>query len=446
MDETITRTTPYNAVAEQSVLGSLMMDRECIADVIRDVRSEDFYDPRNREMFDAIMDLFNMDRPIDVLTVSDRLRHRGTFDKIGGELYIGDIANFVTTSANVKHHAKIVAEYSLRRKLINVAGRISNLAYAGEEEIDKIIDASEQDIFDVSQNRDRTGFASMKDLLSVSFAHISERAASDAKITGIPTGFHKLDDMISGLNKSNLILIAARPAMGKTSFALNIAQYAALYGKAKVAIFSLEMSNEEIVNRMWFSEALVEANKIRNGDMNQNDWSRLIASLSKLSQADIYIDDTSAVSPMDMRAKCRRLMAEKGLDLIIVDHIQLMRSSKNTDNRVYEITEISRSLKMLAKDLNVPVIALSQLSRASDKREDKRPMLSDLRESGSIEQDADLVMMLYRDAYYNKENGNPNEAEVIVAKNRSGNVGTVKLGWQGEFTKFSNIDFVHEEQ
>lgn len=445
MDETINRITPYNAVAEQSVLGSVLMDRESIADVIRCVRADDFYDPRNREMFEAIMDLFNMDKPIDVITVAEQLRHRGTFDKIGGELYIADIANSVTTSANVKFHSKIVSDYALRRRLISVSNRISDLAYEGEEEIEKIIDISEQDIFDVSQNRNMTGFASIKDLLSVSFAHISDRANSDSKITGIPTGFHKLDDMISGLNKSNLILIAARPAMGKTSFALNIAQYAAMKAGAKVAIFSLEMSSEEIVNRIWFSDALVEAKKIRSGEMQQNDWSRLITSLSLLSQADIYIDDTAAVSAMDMRAKCRRLIAEKGLDLIIVDHIQLMQASRRTDSRQHEITEISRSLKMLAKDLDIPVIALSQLSRSSDKREDKRPVLSDLRESGAIEQDADLVLMLYRDFYYNEESGNPNEAEVIIAKNRSGSTGTVKLGWQGEFTKFSNIDYYHDE-
>ena len=445
MEETVSRITPYNAVAEQSVLGSVLMDRECIADVIRNVRADDFYDPRNKEMFEAIMDLFNMDKPIDVITVAERLKNRKTFDKIGGELYIADIANSVTTSANVKFHSKIVADYSLRRRLIKVADKISDLAYKGEEDTEKIIDASEQDIFDVSQNSIMTGFQSVRDLLSASFAHISERASSGAKITGIPTGFHKLDEKISGLNKSNLVLIAARPAMGKTSFALNIAQHAAMKAGAKVAIFSLEMSSEEIVNRLWFSEALVEMNKIRNGEMQQNDWTRLISSLSLVSQAEIYVDDTAAVSPMDMRAKCRRLMAERGLDLIIGDHIQLMQASRKTDSRQHEITEISRSLKMLAKDLNIPVIALSQLSRASDKREDKRPVLSDLRESCAIEQDADVVLMLYRDAYYNEESGNPAEAEVIVAKNRSGSTGTVKLGWQGEFTKFSNIDYVHEE-
>ena len=444
MEEHIDRITPYNSVAEQSVLGSVFMDRECIASVIQTVRAADFYDPRNKEIFEAIMDLFNLDKPVDVITVAEQLKHRGTFEKIGGELYLADIANSVTTSANVRYHSKIVADYSLRRRLISVSDKISTLAYEGKEETATILDMSEQEIFDVSQNRNMTGFVPIRDLLSVSFAHISEIAASNRKITGIPTGFHQIDEKISGLNKANLVLIAARPSMGKTSFALNIAQYAAMKANAKVAVFSLEMSSEEIVNRVWFSEALVETSKIRGGNMQPNDWTRLTTALSLVSQADIYVDDTAAVSPMDMRAKCRRLMAERGLDLIIVDHIQLMQASRRTESRQQEITAISRELKMIAKDLDVPVIALSQLSRASEGRTDKRPMLSDLRESGAIEQDADVVMMLYRDHYYNKE-ANPGEAEVIIAKNRNGETGTVHVGWQGEFTKFSNIDYQHEE-
>ena len=445
MDEITNRITPYNAAAEQSVIGSIFMDRECLANVIEHVRAEDFYDPRNKELFEAIMDLFNLDKPIDIITVAEQLRQRGTFEKIGGEIYLADIANSVSTSANVKYYAKIVSEYAIRRRLIGVANDISGLAYEGNESIEKILDISEQKVFDVSENKNMSGFVGIRDLLSASFAHVSEIASNPNNITGIPTGFTKLDDMISGLNKSNLILIAARPAMGKTSFALNVAHYAAMKAGAKVGIFSLEMSNEEIINRIWFSEALVPNNKIRSGNMQPNDWERLTVALSKLSSSHIYVDDTAAVSPMDMRAKCRRLMAEKGLDLIIVDHIQLMQSSKRTENRQQEITEISRSLKMLAKDLNIPVVALSQLSRASDSRTDKRPMLSDLRESGAIEQDADIVMMLYRDDYYNKDTEHPGEAEVIIAKNRSGSTGTVRLSWQGELTKFSNIDYQHEE-
>ena len=445
MDEVTNRITPYNAVAEQSVIGSILMDRDCLASVIEYVRAEDFYDPRNKELFEAIMDLFNFDKPIDIITVAEQLRQRGTFEKIGGEIYLADIANAVSTSANVKYYAKIISDYAIRRRLIAVANDISGLAYEGSEDIQKILDISEQKVFDVSENKNMSGFVGIRDLLSQSFAHVSEIASNPNNITGIPTGFTKLDDMISGLNKSNLILIAARPAMGKTSFALNIAHYAAMKAGAKVGIFSLEMSDEEIINRIWFSEALVPNNKIRSGNMQPNDWERLTVALSKLSSSNIYVDDTAAVSPMDMRAKCRRLMAEKGLDLVIVDHIQLMQSSRRTENRQQEITEISRSLKMLAKDLDIPVVALSQLSRASDSRTDKRPMLSDLRESGAIEQDADIVMMLYRDDYYNKDTEHPGEAEVIIAKNRSGSTGTVRLSWQGELTKFSNIDYQHEE-
>ncbi|MBR0277173.1 MAG: replicative DNA helicase [Clostridia bacterium] len=446
MDETVNRIIPYNAAAEQSVLGSVLMDRECIGSVIQYIRSDDFYDPRNKEMFEAVQDLFNLDKPIDVVTLAEQLRHRGTFEKIGGELYIADIVNSVSTSANVKYYAKIVSDYSLRRKLINVSNDISNLALEGNENIEKILDMSEQKIFDVSQSREVTGFKSVRDLLSVSFSHISERASSDEKYMGIPSGFDKLDEITSGFNKANLILVAARPSMGKTSFALNIAQYAALTKDMSVAIFSLEMSSEEIVNRIWFSEAMVESSKIREGKMESSDWNRLTTALSILSPAKIYIDDTSAVSPMDIKAKCRRLMAEKKLDMIIIDHIQLMQSSsRRTDNRQQEITEISRSLKMIAKDLDVPVIALSQLSRASESRSDKRPLLSDLRESGAIEQDADLVLMLYRDEYYNQLTEHPGEAEVIISKNRNGAVGKIFLKWQGEFTKFSNIDYQHEE-
>lgn len=445
MDEVLAKVTPYNEAAEQSVLGSMLMDASCVSTVIRYVHGDDFYDPRNRELFEAVADLFNLDRPVDVITVAEQLRHRGTFDKVGGEVYLVDIANAVTTSANVKHYAKIVADYAIRRRLIDAANYISSIAYEGEETAEKLMDVSEQKIFDISQKRNITGFVPVRDLLSVSFAHVSELANSQSKISGVPTGFGRLDEIMSGLNKSNLVLIAARPAMGKTSFALNIAQHAALKAGAKVAIFSLEMSGEEIVNRMWFSEALVETSKVRNGLMEPNDWTRLTTALSILSRADIYIDDTAAVTPMDMRAKCRRLMAERGLDLIIVDHIQLMQSSRRAESRQQEITEISRSLKMLAKDLNVPVVALSQLSRASEGRTDKRPMLSDLRESGAIEQDADIVMMLYRDDYYNKDTEHPGEAEVLIAKNRSGETGKVYLKWQGEFTKFSDIDYRHEE-
>ena len=445
MAEEILRTIPYNEAAERSVIGSMVLDRDCISTVIEFVRGDDFYDPRNKEAFEGIMDLFNVDKPVDIITLSEQLKLRGTYDKVGGEIYMVEIATAVSTSANVRHYAKIVSDLSLRRSLINVCTEISELSYAGEENTEKIIDLSEQKIFDIGNKRNISGFESMRDLLSKSFANVSERAANPDKITGVTTGFARLDEKLSGLNKANLVLVAARPAMGKTSFALNIAQAAAMKKNAKVAIFSLEMSSEEIVNRMWFSEAMVETNKIRNGLMGKDDWTRLATALSLLSPAQIFVDDTAAMTVMEIRSKCRRLMAERGLDLIIIDHIQLMQSSRRTDNRQQEISEISRSLKMLAKDLNVPVLALSQLSRASESRTDKRPMLSDLRESGAIEQDADIVLMLYRDDYYNENSEHPGEAEVIIAKNRSGETGKVYLKWQGEFTRFSDIDYTHSE-
>ena len=446
MDTSIVKVTPYNEAAEQSVLGSMLLDRDCVGSVMQFVQSAGFYDPRNKEIFEAVLDLFNIDKPIDVITLAEQLKRRGTFDKIGGEMYLVEIANAVPTSANVRHYAKIVTDYATRRRLIETANEISSLAYEGEEATEKIIDLSEQKIFDISQNRDLSGFTPIRDILSVNFAHLSEQAASKEKITGVPTGFGRLDDILSGLNKSNLILVAARPAMGKTSFALNIAQHAALKKNSKVAIFSLEMSKEEIVNRIWFSEAMIESSKIKEGKMQPNDWEQLTTALSILSKAPIYIDDTAATSVMEMRAKCRRLASEHGLDLIIVDHIQLMQASRRTDNRQQEISEISRSLKMLAKDMQIPVVALSQLSRASESRTDKRPLLSDLRESGAIEQDADIVMMLYRDEYYHPEDSEfPGEAEVIIAKHRSGETGRIRLKWQGEFTRFVSIDNEHRE-
>ena len=449
MAEETLRTIPYNELAERSVLGAILLDKECISTVMEFVTVDDFYDPRNKEAYEAMLDLFNADKPIDVITLAEQLKIRGTYDKIGGDMFVVDIGTAVSTSANVRHYAKIVADYALRRRLIDAANGISELAYEGNEEIEKIVDLSEHRIFDVSHKRNISGFEQIRDVLSKNFADISLRATSDKKITGLTTGFSKIDEILSGLNKSNLIIIAARPAMGKTSFALNIAQAAAMKANAKVAVFSLEMSAEEIVNRMWFSEAMVENNKIRNGMMTQDDWARLTTAMSLLSTAQIYVDDTAAMSPMQIRSKCRRLMAEKGLDLIIIDHMQLMESTVKRESRQQEITQISRELKMIAKDFEIPVVALSQLSRASDKRSggEKRPTMSDIRESGSIEQDADAIMMIYRDEYYSKENSeHPGEAEIIIEKNRSGETGRVYLKWQGEFTRFSDIDYIHQEE
>lgn len=447
MDTSSIRVTPYNLTAEQSVLGAMLLDSECVGTVMQLVRPDDFYDPKNKELFDAILDLFNIDRPLDIITLAEQLKARGTFEKAGGELYLVEIANAVPTTANVRHYAKIVSDYSTRRRLIQISNEISSLAYEGEETTEKILDIAEQKIFDIAQNHDFSDFMILRDVISISHSIISERARLKTKLTGIPTGFHMLDDKIGGFNKSNLIILAARPAMGKTSLALNIAENAALKAGAKVAIFSLEMSKEEIANRIWFSEALIENNKIRKGEMQAADWSQLVTAITVLAGAKIFIDDSAAVTAMEIRSKCRRLAAEHGLDLIIIDHIQLMESARRTDNRQQEITEISRSLKMIAKDLNVPVMALSQLSRASATRPDKskRPVLTDLRESGAIEQDADIVLMLHREDYYNEETEHPGEAELIIAKNRNGDTGIIPLKFQKEFTKFSTLDRIHSE-
>ncbi len=438
--------TPYNQTAEQSVIGSMLLDRDCIGTVMQLVRADDFYDPRNKEYFECIADLFNLDMPVDIITVSEQLKKRGTFEKTGAEEYLVDIANCVSTSANVRHYSKIVADYAVRRKLISVTSEISQLAYEGSEETEKILDLSEQKIFDIAQKRAVTTFMPIRDILSVNFEKLAELSKNPGKIVGVPTGFRKLDEILSGLNAANFVLVAARPAMGKTSFALNIATAASLRAGKKIAIFSLEMSREEIVNRIWFSSALVESNKIKTGEVQPDDWTRLINAMKLLSPANIYVDDTAAVTVMDIRAKCRRLMAERGLDLIIIDHIQLMQGSRRTENRQQEISEISRSLKMLAKDFNIPVLVLSQLSRASKDRQDKRPVLTDLRESGAIEQDADVVLMLYRDEYYNPNTETPGQAEVIIAKHRSGETGKIMLNWQGEYTRFSDFDYSHMEE
>jgi len=446
MDTTDIKIIPYNLTAEQSVLGAILLDSECISAVIQLLRPDDFYDPKNAELFDAMLDLFNMGQPLDVITLAEQLKKRGTFEKAGGELYLVEVANAVPTTANVRHYAKIVDDYSLRRRLIRASEEISTLAYKGEENTEKIIDISEQKIFDIAKQNEFSSFSVLRDVISVSHSNISQRAMLKTTLTGVATGFEMLDDKIGGFNKSNLIILAARPAMGKTSLALNIAQNSALKAGAKVAIFSLEMSKEEIANRIWFSEALIESGKIRKGDMQAEDWSSLVTAITVLANAKIYIDDTAAITVMEIRSKCRRLAAEHGLDLIIIDHIQLMDSAKRVENRQQEITEISRTLKMLAKDLNTPVLALSQLSRASATRPDKskRPVLTDLRESGSLEQDADVVLMLHRDDYYNENTEHPGEAELIIAKNRNGETGLIPLKFQKEYTKFVSVDRIHQ--
>jgi len=434
------RIPPHNIEAEQSVLGAMLLNRETIPTVTEIIKPEDFYREDNREIFEAILDLYDQAEPIDLITVSEQLKLRGTMDEIGGLEYLTYLANSVPTTANARHYAQIVEEKSILRQLIKASSEIANMSYEASEEVTYVLDKAEKNIFDILQKRNFKGLIPIKDVLVETFNKLEELYNNKGHITGIPTGFADLDFKTYGLQNSDLIFIAARPAMGKTAFALNIAQYAAINRKIPVAIFSLEMSKEQLVNRMLCCEAMVDSQKMRTGKLEDDDWQKIAKALGPLSEAPIYIDDTPGISIMEIRAKCRRLKLEKNLGLVVIDYLQLLQGRGKSENRQQEISEISRSLKIMAKEINVPVITLSQLSRAPEARAAHRPRLSDLRESGSIEQDADIVMFLYRDDYYNPDTDKKNIAEVILAKHRNGSTGTVELVWLGQYTKFANLE------
>lgn len=437
------RIPPQNLEAEQSVLGSVLIDKEVLSTITEIITGKDFYREDHKEVYEAVMDLYERGEPIDLITVSEQLKTRGTLDSIGGLPYLTNLANVVPTTANAKHYAKIVEEKSILRRLIKVSSEILNMGYEASEEISFVLDKAEKSIFDVLQKRNTQGFTPIKDILLDTFNRLEELYNNKGNVTGIPTGFVDLDYKTSGLQNSDLILIAARPAMGKTSFVLNIAQYAAIHSKVPVAIFSLEMSKDQLVNRMLCCEAMVDSHRMRTGKLEDSDWQKVARALGPLSEAPIYIDDTPGTTAMEIRAKCRRLKIEKNLGLVVIDYLQLMQG-RGKDSRQQEISDISRSLKILAKELNVPVITLSQLSRAPEQRTDHRPILSDLRESGAIEQDADIVMFLYRDDYYNPETEKKNISEAIIAKHRNGSTGTVELAWLGQYTKFANLEKFRE--
>ncbi|MDP4179514.1 MAG: replicative DNA helicase [Bacillota bacterium] len=434
------RVPPQSIEAEQSVLGSMLLDKEVIPIITEILKNEDFYRADNKEIFEAIMDLFDNGEPIDLITVSEQLKLRGTIDNIGGLEYLTNIASAVPTTANARYYAKIVEEKSVLRKLIKASSEIVNMGYEASEELSFIVDRAEKSIFDVLQKRSTQGFAPIKEVLVDTFNKLEELYNNKGHITGIPTRFVDLDYKTSGLHNSDLILVAARPAMGKTAFALNVAQNAAVYSGVPVAVFSLEMSKEQLVSRMLCSEAMVDSQKIKTGKLEDDDWKKIARALGPLAEAPIYIDDTPGISISEVRAKCRRLKLEKNLGLVVIDYLQLMQGRGKNESRQQEISDISRSLKILAKEINVPIITLSQLSRAPEARADHRPILSDLRESGAIEQDADIVMFLYRDDYYNPESEKKNIAELILAKHRSGSTGTVELTWLGQYTKFANVE------
>ena len=432
------RAMPFSREAEQSVIGAMILDTQCIPDAVNICKADDFYIDRNKELFSTVMELYNLGRPIDIVTIKEQLTLRGSLEKVGGLNFVMETLNLVPTTRNIKHYAQIVAEKSVLRKMIRLSDGIADQCYRGEDDVESIVGSAEQAIIDLSQERSSRGPVHIRQYLGESVEALAELSDAKEPVTGVPTGFIDVDKRTAGLHGSELILIAARPGMGKTSFALNIAQNAAVNSKTTVAIFNLEMPGIQLANRMLSSEAMVSSEALKKGNIRDEDWEKIGEAVDVLSKANIYIDDTSNITVSEIGARCRKLKMEKNLGLVVIDYIQLMSSSRKGVSREQEIAEISRSLKIMAKDLNIPVIALSQLSRAVEKRDVKEPVLSDLRESGSIEQDADMVMFLYREGYYNEEAEEPNRTKCIFAKHRNGETGYEQLTWLGEFTKFSN--------
>ena len=436
---------PHDIEAEQAILGCMLIDQDATSDAIEVLKPEDFYRDDHKYIYEAMLNLYTKGEPIDIITVKDELTSMQKFEAVGGIEYLATLPDRAPLVANSDKYIKIVEEKSILRKLIKTATEIEGLGYAQNEEVDNVIDQAEKKIFDIMQNKNQKGYTPIKDVLVETFAELEKLYNQKQPVTGIATGFTDLDNRTAGLHNSDLILIAARPAMGKSAFALNIATNAAINEKVPVAIFNLEMSKTQLVNRMLCSEAMVDSNKVRTGKIDEEDWIKLATALGPLSEAPIYIDDTPGISISEIRAKCRKLKLEKNIGLVVIDYLQLIQGSgKKNSSREQEISEISRSLKIIAKELDVPVIALSQLSRESEKRQDHKPMLSDLRESGAIEQDADLVMFIYRDDYYNQDSEKKNIAEIILAKHRAGATGTIELLWMGRYTKFANLDKYRE--
>ena len=438
----IGKVPPHDIEAEQAILGCMLTDKDSVINAIEVLKEDDFYREDNKIIYSAIVSLYAKNEPIDIITVKAELTEQGNFERIGGLAYLAELPEKVPTTANVDKYIKIVEEKAMMRHLIKSANELIALGYDETEEVSAVMEMAEKKIFTLSEKKSNKGYAAIKDVLVSTFAELEKLSNQKGKITGTSTGFADLDYKTAGLHNSDLIIIAARPAMGKSAFAINLATNAAVKSNVPVVIFNLEMSKEQVANRILSSEAMVDSNKIRTGQLDENDWMKLAEASGVLSEAPIYIDDTPGINIMEIRAKCRKLKMEKNLGLVVIDYLQLIQGSgKRNTSREQEISEISRSLKILAKEINVPVIALSQLSRAAEQRkEDHRPMLSDLRESGAIEQDADIVMFLYRDGYYNEESENKNVAEVILAKHRGGSTGTVNLAWLPNYTKFANLE------
>ncbi len=434
----IERIPPHNEEAERSVLGAAMLNKEVLFDILEEVKEDDFYNESHKEIFRAIWELYRKNSAVDMLTVCEELKSRQSLDMVGGRAYIATLTAEVPSTANGREYAKIIAEKAIMRQMIRTAEDITEKGYESKMAAREILDYAESGIFQIAQMRQKNDYTKIQDVLLENLKIIDAAAQNKDKITGIPTGFHDLDEKTSGLQRSDLVIVAARPGMGKTAFALNIAQQSAVKHGTSAIIFSLEMSKEQLGQRLLAMQARVEMQQLKQGDLDRKDWDRVSLGVDELNNSKIVIDDTPGISLMEMRNKCRRLKAEQGLDLSVVDYLQLMTFEGKTDNRQQEISALSRNMKLLAREMNCPVILLSQLSRAPELRQDKRPMLSDLRESGSIEQDADIVIFLYRDDYYNENTEKPGVCEVNIAKHRSGPTDKIELTWVSRYTKFSD--------
>ena len=443
MEETaVKRVMPHSTEAEQSVIGAMILDNESIPLVDTILVPEDFYQLQYGIIYGAMTELYNEGRPVDLLTLKNKLQEKNVPPEVSNMTYIGELIAGVPITANAKYYAEIVKEKSTLRRLIRASEEVAADCYGGKEPLEKILETTETKIFDVLTQRRDTEFVPVRTLALDALARIQEAAKNKNPITGIPTGFIDLDNKTSGLQPADLILIAARPSMGKTALALNIAEYTAFKKDLCTAVFSLEMSKEQLINRLFAMEAKIDSQSLRTGNLTDDDWEKLSETVDTVGRSKLIIDDTPGISVNELRTKCRKYKLEYGLQLVVIDYLQLMSGSgRRNDNRQQEISEISRALKSLARELNIPIIALSQLNRGVEQREDHRPMLSDLRESGAIEQDADIVLFLYREDYYNKDAEPNNIAEVIIAKQRNGPVGTIELGWQPNYTKFVNLKY-----
>ncbi len=438
-DTSMLKLMPQSIEAEEAVLGAVLVNPVSIGKIVEFIKPESFYKPAHKAIYEAVLELYRKNEPIDIVTVSENLRNKEQLENIGGRAYVNDLALNVVTTANIEYYARIIQEKEIRRALINAGSEITTMAYENEE-TNLVLDNVQKIVFNIAAQKDTSELVPIQDLVVSSYEQITERYENKDDLVGVTTGFYDLNALTSGLQKSDLIILAARPSMGKTAFALNLAQNVAMAGKKAVAIFSLEMPKQQLVKRMLCAEAEVDTHRITSGNMQPKDWEKLVDAMTRLSDAKIYIDDVPGVTATDIKAKCRRLMMEeKDLGLVVIDYLQLMEGGGNPNDRNQQISAISRSLKGLARELDVPIIALSQLSRQVEQRPDKRPLLSDLRDSGAIEQDADIVMFIYRDEYYNKDNPeNKGKAEIIIAKHRNGPTGTIELLFQSNITKFKN--------